>query len=66
MAEIGKGKILRISNTLALIKDDETQALKKTIKIPDRMIDSLKAGDTIAYVYFNDLTGIAIEKIGGD
>lgn len=66
MAEIGKGKILRISNTLALIKDDETQALKKTIKIPDRMIDSLKVGDTIAYVYFNDLTGIAIEKIGGD
>lgn len=66
MAEIGKGKILRINKTLALLEDSETQSLKKTIKIPDRMIDDLKQGDVVAYVYFNDLTGIAIEKIGGD
>jgi hypothetical protein len=66
MAEIGKGKIIRISKAIALLEDSETKSLKKTIQIPERMINSLKAGDTIAYAYFNDLTGIAIEKIGGD
>lgn len=66
MAEIGKGKVIRISKAIALLEDSETKSLKKTIKVPERMINSLKAGDTIAYVYFNDLTGIAIEKIGGD
>lgn len=64
MAEISKGRVLQIDKTLALIEDTETGSLKRSVYIPKRL--RLSVGDDILYAYFNDLTGVAVEKIGGD
>lgn len=66
MAEIGKGRIMQISGAVALLEDSETASLKKAVSIPARLADSLAVGDTAAYIYFNDMTGVIVEKLGGD
>lgn len=67
MAEIGKGMVTQIKDGDAMIRDPETGSIKKSIMIPQK-ITELEPGDTVCYVYFNDMTGLIIDILqkGGD